>query len=75
MDTNLNCKIEGRTFIHFRLGPHTPAMAVDDALDDGQPHTGAFELTEAVQALKDPKEFMGVLHIKADPIIAHIVDH
>jgi hypothetical protein len=44
---------------------------VDNPPDIGQPDARPLELGIAVQALKHPKEFVCVLHIKSHSIIAH----
>ena len=49
-------------------------MPMDDALDDGQPHAGAFVLLGAVQALKDAKEFIGVSHVESDAVVTDKID-
>ncbi len=46
-------------------------MFLDDALDGRQPHPRAFEIFRTVQALKHAEEFVGILHVEADPVIAH----
>src|SRR5581483_8104644 len=61
-------EIEDRALIDLRLGPDAPAVTRDDALDDGQAHAGAFELLIAVEPLKDPEQFVRVLHVEAGAV-------
>ena len=50
----------------------TPALVLfDDSLHGGQSHTGAFEVFLAVQALKDSKELIGILHTEPDSVVAN----
>ncbi len=44
---------------------------VDDAPHIREANAGAFELVGAVQALKHPEQFAGVLHVEADAVVAH----
>ena len=62
-------KVENGFHIWHGIGPDFPAMAGDNALDKCQPHAGAFELVSAMQTLENAKEFVGVLHVKADAIV------
>ena len=62
-------KEKGRALLDRGLGPDAPAVAVDDALHDGQPHTGALVLLGAVQPLEDAEELVRVRHIKAHAIV------
>src|SRR5947209_5640035 len=56
-----------------RLGPDTPAVAVDDALHDREAHSSACIVLGTVQPLEHPKEFVGVAHVEADTVVAHKV--
>lgn len=51
------------------LGPDAAAVAVDDALDDGQANAMAFELLLGVQALEGAEELAGSFPGEADPIV------
>ena len=62
-------KTEDRPFARFGARPDTPAVLLDDALHDRQSNPLAFELLFAVQALKNPKQFPGLLRVKPHPII------
>src|SRR2546421_5170451 len=57
--------------VGLRLGPDTPAVAVDDALRDRQADAGAVIVLGAVQPLEHPKELVGVAHVEADAVVAH----
>ena len=48
-------------------------MAVNNALDNCQPYTGAFVILGAVQALKDREEFADILHVEAYAVIPHVI--
>ena len=48
-------------------------MPQHDALNEGQADTGAFELINIVQALKDAKQFMAVLHVESDAVVAYVI--
>src|SRR3990172_2250701 len=65
-----NLEIERRAFVHFCLGPGTPAVALDDALDNGEADARAFVFLGAMQALEDPEEFVGVAHVEAHAVVA-----
>src|SRR5829696_2480940 len=47
---------------------------MDDALDGGEPYAGALELLRAVQPLEGAEELVGVGHLEARPVVAHVVD-
>ena len=51
-----------RSFIEFRLGPDAAAVLAENPVHCGQPNSRAFEILDSVQALKDAKEFVFVLH-------------
>src|SRR5215468_3986980 len=54
-----------RALVDRRLGPHPPAVAMDDPLYNRQADARPVVLLGAVQALEHPEEFPNVLHIKA----------
>src|SRR5919204_3739821 len=60
--------------VGLRIGPDTPAVAVDDALHDREAHSSAGIVLGTVQPLEHPKEFVGVTHVEADAVVAHKVD-
>jgi len=49
-------------------------MFLNNALYRCQPNPCTFEVLRPVQALKNPKEFVGVFHTESHPVIPH-VDH
>src|SRR5712691_1110090 len=63
-----------RTLVESRLGPHPPAVAVDDPLYNRQADARPVVLVGAVQALKHPEEFSNVLHIKAYAVVLDKID-
>ena len=56
------------------LGPHTPAVAVNDTLNGCESYTGPRKLRRGMESLKDAKQPVGKLHIKSDPVVAHKQD-
>jgi len=48
-------KVKGGAAARRGFGPNFSLVAVDDALDDGQPNACAFKFMLVVQALKDAK--------------------
>ena len=56
--------------VYGGIGPHTPAMLFNNALDNRQTDARAFKFFLAVQALKNAKKFIGILHIESGPVIA-----
>src|SRR5579863_4487044 len=46
-------------------------MPLHDTLHRCQPYPGPFELFGAVQALKDAKEFVGIFHVEANPVVTY----
>ena len=59
-------KVEGRAFTHLAFSPNPAAMAVDDALDNGQAQAGANEFPAKMQALEYLKQSVGIIFVKAD---------
>ena len=49
-------------------------MTMDDAADVGQADAGALELLGAVQPLKHAEQFVRVLHVESDAVVAHEED-
>ena len=54
------------------LGPDAAAVALDDAVDGGQTDAGPLELGRLVQALERREEAVGVLHVEAGAVVAHV---
>ena len=46
-------------------------MAMDDALNGGQPYTGAFKLFRQMQALKNAEQLVAILHVKPGAVVFH----
>jgi hypothetical protein len=61
MSTRGQRKIEGGPFVRSALRPHAAAVAVDDALDQGQADPRPFILFGAVEALKHVEELVVIL--------------
>src|SRR5262245_3824479 len=58
----------------FALGPYAAPVTQDDALYVCQSDARSLEVSGAVQALKDPKEFARVPHVESDAVVAHETD-
>ena len=58
----------------FYLPPTAPAMPVYDTANVCKSNPRAFKLISPVQTLKDSKEFVGIIHIKAYAVIADEYD-
>src|SRR5438477_565822 len=71
---SIKSKVKCRAFVYFSLGPDAPAVAVDDALHDGQADARAFVILGAVQPLEDAEEFVGILHIETHAVVFDKVD-
>src|SRR5919202_2155045 len=71
---SLQRKVKRGAAVGLRIGPDTPAMAVDDALRDREAHSSACIVLGTMQPLEHPKEFVGVAHVEADAVVAHKVD-
>ena len=56
--------------IHLSLRPGPAAMTADDSTDVCQTDARTFEILLPVQALKNPKEFVCIIHIKPHAVIA-----
>ncbi len=67
-------KIESGAFADLALGPDATAMALDDALDNGQTHAGAFVALAAVQALKRAEQIAAITLVKPNPVVFDIVE-
>jgi hypothetical protein len=65
-------EIKCRACIEFGFRPDTSPVPVDDALDQGQAHTGSFKFIVAVQPLEDAKKFVGVSRIEPDAVVLDV---
>src|SRR3954447_22773182 len=63
-------EIEGGAFLAFAFRPDVAAMALDDALDDGEANAGAGKLLRGMQPLENPKQPVFPFHIEAFAIVA-----
>jgi hypothetical protein len=63
-------KIKRRALVDLSFRPYSTAMTADDTMDICESDTCAFEILLPVQALKDPKEFIGILHVETNTVIA-----
>src|SRR4051812_21485919 len=64
---------EGRAAVGHAHRGHLAAVPVDDALDGGQPDTGAGELADAVQPLEWAEQLLYVAHVEAGAVVAYEV--
>src|SRR5262245_9937420 len=64
---------EGGAAAGLALGAHRAAVALHDALHDGEAHAVALELGFAVQALEHAEELAGMAHVEAGAVVAHEV--
>src|SRR5712691_4345641 len=65
-------EVERGALARLGIGPDAAAVPVDDALDRRQPDPGALILVARVQALESAKELVGVRHVEAGAVVAHI---
>ena len=65
-------EIKSRSLAWFTLGPDITAMPFYDAPYRRQPHAGTFKFFDAMQTLKGGEKLVGVSHVEARAIIAHI---
>src|SRR2546428_12958217 len=52
------------------FGRGAAATALDNPVHDGKPDTGSFVILASVQPLEDAKQFVGILHVEAGPVVA-----
>jgi len=67
-------EIEGRSLVNLAFGPDPAAVAVDDALDNGESHPGSLEVLMAVEALEDAEHLVVVLHVEPGAVVPHRID-
>src|SRR5882762_3527385 len=65
-------EVERGALARLGIGPDPAAMPVHDALDRRQPDPCALILVARVQALERAKELVGVRHVKAGAVVAHV---
>src|SRR5437879_5690662 len=66
-------EVEGGAAVDRPLGPHVPAVPLNDPLHDGETHTGALELLGAVKALEDLEQLVGKARVEPHTIVANEV--
>src|SRR5262245_59607246 len=54
--------------------PDPAAMAMDDALHDGQADACALEVLRPMQTLEDSEELVRILHVEPGSVVAHVED-
>src|SRR5690349_12581008 len=57
--------IKGRALVDGSLGPRFPAVAGDDASNDGESDAGSFEFLRGMESLKNTEELVGVSIVKS----------
>ena len=55
--------------ILFTFGPDFPAMAVNDALDDGKTHSRTLEFADVVQPLEHSEQLADILHVESRSVV------
>src|SRR6266540_6870746 len=67
-------EVKRGALVGFGFGPDASPVPVEDALDQGEVHTGSFKFVVVVQALEDAKELPGVLWIEPHPVVLDIIE-
>src|SRR4030067_3062358 len=62
-------EVEGGSPVDLAFHPDASTVAMDDALNDGQPDAGAFVLIRAVQPLEDSEEFVDIGHVETYAVV------
>src|SRR5690242_9584493 len=65
------CEIKSRSLPDSGFGPDGTSVSANDAFDGGQANAGPFKFFRSMEPLEYAEQFVGVLHIKADTIIAN----
>ena len=63
-------EIKSGAFVGFSLRPDAASVLVNNALHRGQTNARTFEILGPMQPLENAKEFVLVLHVEADAIVA-----
>src|ERR1700722_14351698 len=66
-------ELDGRAASDLAFGPDATAVARDDPLHGGQADAGAGKLGLVVKALEGSEELLGVSHVEAGTVVAHVV--
>src|SRR3984957_9011722 len=64
-------EVKRRALIQFGFRPGSATMFADDALHRGQSNACALEIFGPMQPLKDAEQFVFILHVEADAIVAN----
>ena len=62
--------MEDRALVQFSLRPDSASMFLHDALHRRQADARAFKILRTMQSLEDPKQFVDILHVEADAVVA-----
>ena len=65
-------KKECGTLVHLTFSPYPPVMAPDNALDDGQSYSGAFEILFPMQPLKHLEQLVRICHIESNAVVLDV---
>src|SRR5690349_12017663 len=65
-------KVKGRSLSFGTFRPDPPAVDGNDPLYRGKTNTGARELADRMQPLKDPEELVCIRHVEPDTVITYI---
>src|SRR5436853_6480362 len=63
-------EVKGCSLIYCALGPNTPAVAIDNALDSCQANPRAFKFVGRVKPLERAEEFVDIGHVEARTVVA-----
>src|SRR4051812_41841782 len=67
-------KVKDRALVERALGPDLSTVAVDDPLNDGEPHPSAWKLARGVQPLENAEEPVGILRVEPRTVVADVID-
>src|SRR5581483_8375605 len=74
MSVSFEREVECGSFADLRFSPDAASVAVNDALDEGEPDSGSLVLGLAVQSLKHAEELVRVPHVESDSVVPHVVN-
>src|SRR5256886_13769008 len=67
-------EVERRALVRLPFRPDPPAVAVDDALGEGEPHARPLELLYVVQPLEHTEQLVLAAPIEPGAVVVHVVD-
>ena len=67
-------EIKRCTLLQGRRRPKFGRRAGDNSLHDGESYARSLVVFDAVQSLKDIEQFIDILHVEADAVVADEVD-